>query len=223
MQLITSNSAVLRRGLDESLKVYHCFKANCAEAGIEIEPEKLKKEFESKLSLMTDPALLGSILDRSMEEDEMTLSELPDSRTLDAKGIEELQLAAMETGLESLAAEDAFSTPVYCSPQGTWNIFIRRDHELDLYQMDHDGKISRLKDIVPRRVPLLAPEGEGKKLFIDYLATLNRRDSFLGYSYYLSSLLVYIWGGKLDCEGMQEGIIFYDMDRLDAPTIGAFM
>jgi len=30
-------------------------------------------------------------------------------------------------------------------------------------------------------------------------------------------------GGKLDREGMIEGIIAYDMDRLDAPTIGAFI
>lgn len=200
---------------------------------------------------MADPAFLGSILDRSMEEDEMTLSEFPAFRTLDAKAAEELQLAAMETGLESLAAEDTFSTPVYCDPQGAWSIFVSQDHELDLHQMDHEGRITRLRGIVPRRVPLLVPEGEGKKLFIDYLSLLNRRDSVLGYAYYLiddygyddslsnvyygalatsaldllwrSSLLAYIWGRKLDLEGMREGIIFYDMDRLDAPTIGAFM
>ena len=251
VQLLDDNSASLKRGLEDSREVYRVFKGNCSEAGIEVMPEKLRKEFASKLPMMTDPAFLGSILDRSMEEDEMTLSELPDSRTLDAKAAEELQLAAMETGLESLAAEDTFSTPVYCDPRGTWNMFVSQDRELDLYQMDQEGKISRLRGIVPRRVPLLAPEGEGKKLFTDYLALLNRRDSVLGYAYYLiddygyddslsnvyygalatsaldllwrSSLLAHIWGGKLDREGMKEGIIFYDMDRLDAPTIGAFM
>jgi Fe-S-cluster containining protein len=250
-QLLNDNSAALKRGLEDSREVYRVFKANCYEAGIELEPGKLRREFESKLPLMTDPAFLGSILDRSMEEDEMTLSELPESRTLDAKAVEELQLAAMETGLESLAAEDTFSTPVYCNPQGTWNIFVSQERELDLYQMDREGKITRLRGIVPKRVPLLSPEGEGKKLFTDYLATLNRRDSFLGYAYYLiddygyddplsnvyygalatsaldllwrASLLAHIWGGRLDREGMLEGIIFYDMDRLDAPTIGAFM
>jgi Fe-S-cluster containining protein len=250
-QLLAENSTALKRGLEDSREVYRVFKANCSEAGIELEPGRLRREFESKLPLMTDPTFLGSILDRSMEEDEMTLSELPDSRVLDAKAAEELQLAAMETGLESLAAEDTFSTPVYCNPQGTWNIFVSQEHELDLYQMDQEGKVARLRGIVPRRVPLLAPEGEGKRLFMEYLATLNRRDSFLGYAYYLiddygyddslsnvyygalatsaldllwrSSLLAYIRGGRLDREGMQEGIIFYDMDRLDAPTIGAFM
>jgi Fe-S-cluster containining protein len=251
VQLLADNSLALRRGLDDSREVYRSFKANCAEAGIVVEPEKLRKEFGAKLSLMTDPAFLGSILDRSMEEDEMTLSELPDSRSLDAKGAEELQLAAMETGLESLAAEDTFSAPIYCNPQATWNMFVSQDNELDLYQMDREGKTTRLRGIVPRKVPLLSPEGEGKRLFTDYLATLNRRDSLLGYAYYLiddygyddslsnvyygalatsaldllwrSSLLAYIWGGELDGEGMKEGIIFYDMDRLDAPTIGAFM
>jgi len=251
VQLLADNSAALRRGLDDSREVYRHFKANCGEAGIVIEPEKLRKEFGSKISLMTDPAFLGSILDRSMEEDEMTLSELPDFRILGAKSAEELQLAAMETGLESLAAEDTFSTPIYCSPQGTWNMFVSQDQELDLYRMDRDGKTSRLRGVVPRNVPLLSPEGEGKRLFTEYLATLNRRDSLLGYAYYLiddygyddslsnvyygalatsaldllwrASLLAHIWGGKLDGEGMREGIIFYDMDRLDAPTIGAFM
>ena len=156
----------------------------------------------------------------------MTLSEFPAFRTLDAKAAEELQLAAMETGLESLAAEDTFSTPVYCDPQGAWSIFVSQDHELDLHQMDHEGRITRSRGIVPRRVPLLVPEGEGKKLFIDYLSLLNRRDSVLGHAYYLiddcgyedslsnvyygalatsaldllwrCSLLAYIWARRLD-------------------------
>ncbi|MDD1742991.1 MAG: YkgJ family cysteine cluster protein, partial [Methanomassiliicoccales archaeon] len=96
LQLLNENSMALKRGLEDSRDVYRVFKANCSEAGIEIEPTRLRKEFASKLLLMTDPAFLGSILDRSMEEDEMTLSELPSSRALDARSAEELQLAAME-------------------------------------------------------------------------------------------------------------------------------
>ncbi len=86
---------------------------------------------------------------------------------------------------------------------------------------------------------------------MNYLRVLNSRDSMLGYAYYLvdaygyedpvantyfgmmattaldllwrSSLLAYIQRGGLDKNGVMEGIISYDMDRLDAPTIGAFI
>ena len=33
----------------------------------------------------------------------------------------------------------------------------------------------------------------------------------------------HFFGTGMGAEGMKEAIIFYDMDRLDAPTIGAFV
>jgi hypothetical protein len=38
-----------------------------------------------------------------------------------------------------------------------------------------------------------------------------------------SALVAHVQGRKIDAEGVREGIIYYDMDRLDAPTIGAFL
>jgi hypothetical protein len=38
-----------------------------------------------------------------------------------------------------------------------------------------------------------------------------------------TSLLSAFFPGMKDGERMREGIIFYDMDRLDAPTLGAFI
>jgi hypothetical protein len=98
---------------------------------------------------------------------------------------------------------------------------------------------------------MLSPEGGGVDAFTSYLSTVNRRESMLGYAYYLvddygyedpvantyygamaaaaldllwrSSLVAHLRNGKLDRQGMIEGIIAYDMDRLDAPTIGAFL
>jgi hypothetical protein len=153
--------------------------------------------------------------------------------------------------LESLSSEDPLSSPVYCDPGGKWSVFISSDGELDMFQLLEDGGMERKQGIDPKKVPLLAPEGLGAKLFVDYLNILNRRDSVLGYAYYLlddygyddelpnvyygvlassgldllwrSSLIAYLSGGVLDDKGVREGIIFYDMDRLDAPTIGAFM
>jgi hypothetical protein len=38
-----------------------------------------------------------------------------------------------------------------------------------------------------------------------------------------ASLIAHVNGKKLDGEGVREGIIYYDMDRLDGPSIGAFI
>jgi len=181
----------------------------------------------------------------------MDLGRCPTDLALDHARAEELRQAAMEVSLESLASEDPLSSPVYCDPQGRWNVFISSDGELDMYQLLEDGGMERKRGLDPKRVSLLAPVGPSARMFIDYLRTLNRRDSILGYAYYLlddygyddemsnvyygvlassgldllwrASLIAHLNGGRLDQEGMREGIIFYDMDRLDAPTIGAFM
>jgi hypothetical protein len=131
------------------------------------------------------------------------------------------------------------------------NILLVRNNKVEWKIMDDQGDLQPVRSIDPRQVPLLEPEDGGEEVFIDYLRTLNRRDSMLGYAYYLvddygyedpvantyygamaaaaldllwrSSLIAHLRGGKLDREGMIEGIIAYDMDRLDAPTIGAFI
>jgi hypothetical protein len=117
--------------------------------------------------------------------------------------------------------------------------------------MNDDGGMTPVRSIDPKQVPLLTPEGGGVEVFRAYLGTLNRRDSMFGYACYLvddygyedylantyygtlaaaamdllwrSSLVAHLRGGKLDRQGMIEGIISYDMDRLDAPAIGAFL
>jgi len=38
-----------------------------------------------------------------------------------------------------------------------------------------------------------------------------------------ASMLTHFMGAGTGESGMKEAIIFYDMDRLDAPTIGAFV
>ena len=38
-----------------------------------------------------------------------------------------------------------------------------------------------------------------------------------------ASLLDHFFGTGMGARGIREAIIFYDMDRLDAPTIGAFV
>ncbi|MDR2699033.1 MAG: YkgJ family cysteine cluster protein, partial [Candidatus Methanoplasma sp.] len=84
-----------------------------------------------------------------------------------------------------------------------------------------------------------------------YISILNQRDSFLGNVFSLmdavdyeddmanayygclsttildilwrASMLDHFFGIGMGERGIREAIIFYDMDRLDAPTIGAFV
>ena len=95
------------------------------------------------------------------------------------------------------------------------------------------------------------PDQSGEAVLRDYISVLNGRDSFMGSvfctmdengyeddmtnSYYgcLSvtvmdlmwrmSLLDHFMGTGCGADGMREAIMFFDMDRLDAPAIGAFV
>lgn len=190
---------------------------------------------------------LAHVLDLSAEDDLMSLPDAPGG-AVDAA---ELQRSVMEMGLESLAAEDVFSAPVYCDAKWRWNLFLVKDGGLKWAFLKDDGTLDAAGEVDPAKVKLLTPEGEGREVFLSYMRTLNRRDSMMGYAAYLvddygyedhlsntyygvmattaldllwrSSLVAYLHGGRLDREGMIEGIISYDMDRLDAPTIGAFL
>lgn len=249
--MLEQNKAIVRRTLQESREVYRQFHANCRDAGIDCSAEGPRREFDARLEHMADPAYLGWMLDQSVEDEEASFDREPLEAKLDAARAEELRQAAMDTSLESLASEDPMSSPVYCDPQNRWSIFLSADHELDMYLLRDDGQMERLRGVDPLKVPLMAPEGGGTRLFLDYLRTLNHRDSVLGYAYFLmddygyedemanvyygalsaaaldllwrASLLAQLRGGRLDEDGVREGIIFYDMDRLDAPTIGAFI
>jgi Fe-S-cluster containining protein len=251
LRMLEENSATVRRTLQESKEVYRQFNLNCRDAGIDCTADRLRREVSARIEHMSDPAYLGWMLDQSVEDEEMTFDQEQVGQVLDELRREELRQAAMDTSLESLASEDPMSAPVYCDPQNRWNIFISNDGELDMYLLNEEGEMERVRTISSKQVPLLAPEGQGKKLFMDYLRTLNSRDSVLGYAYYLlddygyedemsnvyygvlsaaaldllwrASLLVHLKGGRLDEAAVREGIIFYDMDRLDAPTIGAFI
>jgi hypothetical protein len=229
--------------------VYEQFRANCADAGLDPAPSALRKALEPKLALASDPLYLGRLLDLSVEDGEMIL---PEGFEAVEKGrMEELRQAAMETSMDSLSSVDPTSSPVYCDEAGRWKVFMSTDQELDLYEMEKDGAMRRVETIKPDSVRLLAPEGDGVKLFVEYLGILNRRDSMLGHAYFLvddlgyedhvsnvyfgamataaldllwrGSLLAHVRHGRLDRAGMMEAIIYYDMDRLDAPTIGAFV
>jgi Fe-S-cluster containining protein len=250
MELIRENEARVKAGLENSRPVYRQFFVNCSEAGLEASPDHLRREAAARLPEMGDLAFLGRMLELSLEDKKMSLAGAA-AGPLDPVRTEELRHAAMETALESLASPDPLSAPVYCDQKGGWLVLRAEGSDLEVYRLAEPGDMERMRSVEPEQVPLLAPEGKGRDVFLDYLRTLNQRDSFLGYAFYLvddynyedelanvyygaiataaldllwrSSLLAHINGGGLDENAVREGIIFYDMDRLDAPTIGSFV
>ncbi len=249
LKLAEENKDRIAKGLLDSREVYEQFRANCADAGLDPEPSRLRRDLEPKLSLAADPLYLGRVLDLSLEDEEMRLPERSDA--VEQGRMDELRQAAMETALDSLASVDPMSSPVYCDPEGKWKMLMSSDGGLDLYEMEKGGSLRRTQTVDPSEIELLAPEGDGVALFAEYLGILNRRDSMLGHAYYLlddlgyddhvqnvyygsiataaldllwrGSLLAHLRKGRLDRAGVMEAIIYYDMDRLDAPTIGAFV
>jgi Fe-S-cluster containining protein len=246
-RMVQDNVDALRETLTETRAVYRDFEANCRDAGIYRPEEALRREVGRRIEMFTELPYLAHVLDLSAEDEEMSMPDAP-AGTLDAA---ELQRSVMEMGLESLAAEDVFSAPVYCDPKWRWNLFLVKGGSMRWAFLNDDGSLDAAGDIDPTKVKLLSPEGEGRSIFLSYLRMLNRRDSMMGYAAYLvddygyedflgntyygvmattaldllwrASLIAYLQGGRLDRAGMIEGIISYDMDRLDAPTIGAFL
>jgi Fe-S-cluster containining protein len=247
-QLVADNIETVRRTLQQSRQVYREFDANCVDAGIYKAPEALRRDVEKHIMDLTDVQYIAKVLDLSSEDEEMAMPPPVGPSEYDRR---ELEASAMETGLESLAADDVYSAPVYCDPVYRWNIFLSKDGKVEWSVLNDDGGLTPVRTIDPRQVKLLEPDEEGRKVFAAYLGTLNRRDSMLGFAYYLiddygyedhvantyygalaaaaldllwrASLVAHIRSGKLDRAGLIEGVIAYDMDRLDAPTIGAFI
>jgi len=248
-KMVAENREALLRALRESRAVYREFEANCADSGIYRAPEGLRRNVAPRIKELSDVQYLAKVLDLSAEEEEMEALPAPlSSPQYDPK---ELKASAAETGLESLSSDDVYSAPVYCDPEGKWNILLSKNGKVEWSVMNDDGSLDPRRTIDPKQVPLLVPEGQGLDVFCSYMSTLNRRDSMYGYACFLvddygyedylsntyygalaaaamdllwrSSLIAHIRGGKLDRQGMIEGIIAYDMDRLDAPAIGAFL
>ena len=246
-RMVHDNLDAIRETLQETRDVYREFEANCRDAGTYRPEEALRREVDRRIEMFAELPYLAHVLDLSAEDEEMSLPDAPGG-PVDAA---ELQRSVMEMGLESLAAEDVFSAPVYCDPNWRWNLFLVKEGGLKWAFLNDDGALEAAREVDPGKVKLLTPEGEGRGIFLSYLRVLNRRDSMMGYAAYLvddygyedypsntyygvmattaldllwrSSLVAHLRGGRLDRAGMIEGIISYDMDRLDAPAIGAFL
>ncbi len=232
----------------ESKKVYEEFYRNCIEAGVMGDPSAIRTSVSVSLSKFTDPYCLGRILDMSQTEDVMSISEVvPDT----SPDIGDLDEAARSAAMESMSSDDPLSVPIYCDEKWNWNMFMADGDSLEWMVMDDDGDLVHKAFASASKIPLKPLEGSGRDVLAQYISLLNRRESFMGSVYsnidsagyedsmsnayygtvavsvidllWRASMLDHFMGTGMGADGIREAIIFYDMDRLDAPAIGAFI
>lgn len=155
-------------------------------------------------------------------------------------------------GTELFDLPDISYLPIYVDEDLTWRIFRLVGDEIVGYVLNEDGRTDEFSRTDPSDVALLPISADGREAFREYLRLANGRDCFVGHAAHLLDLEDYsfsfaqayigalgntavdLWwrssflarqrgAESLDKTGMREGIIFFDMDLLDQPTIGAFL
>jgi len=169
-----------------------------------------------------------------------------------AEPADDLDQLARESNYEQFDIDDVAKLPVYVDDRFGWNLIQSRNGKINWMALDEDGSLRVQKSLDPKEVALLPTDRDGLAAFADYARVLIARDAFLGSVYnvcnlhkyqhdlmtvYLgvlgTSLLDLWWRASLlgkilnrpriDRWLALEGVRAYDMDSLDAPTIGAFI
>ncbi len=159
---------------------------------------------------------------------------------------------AMIDGVELFDLDDLSLLPVYIDEWLQWRIFQLRGKEVVGLELDEGGGTRETSRTDPASVQLLPLAADGRRAFQDYLRLVNRRDCFFGHAAHLCDLEGYdynfaqvyvgaiannaldLWwrasflAGLADVETLgtkeiREGVVFFDMDLMDLPTIGAFI
>lgn len=159
---------------------------------------------------------------------------------------------AMIDGVELFDLDDLSLLPVYIDEALQWRIFQLRGKDIVGLDLGENGKTVETSRTDPSSVQLLPLAEGGRRAFKEYLRLVNRRDCFLGHAAHLCDLESYeynfaqvyvgamannaldLWWrasflaglrglDQLGARELREGIVFFDMDLLDLPTIGAFI
>lgn len=166
--------------------------------------------------------------------------------------VADIQERALMDGTELFDLPDLSLLPIYIDEGMVWKIFELKEKRIVGYVLAEDGTTDEFVRIDPNEVELLPFEEQGRRLLGEYLSTINSRDCFLGHAAYLcdmddyefnfaqaylgamannaldlwwrSSFLAGLDGREeLGAKEIRNGIVFFDMDLLDLPTIGAFI
>lgn len=159
---------------------------------------------------------------------------------------------ALIDGTEVFDLPDLSLLPIYIDDKNRWKIFRLVGMEIVGYELSEDGSTTESSRTNPSDIELMPISPSGKTAFKEYMALVNARDCFLGHAAYLCDMDGYeynfaqvylgalannaidLWwrasflarlAGRTDLgpEEVREGVIFFDMDLLDLPTVGAFI
>jgi len=247
-KIVKNADARIRKAVPEASAVYDEFFSNCEEAGVMGDPASIRASVAEDVDLFTQPESLASILSVAEADPPADLRTALRSGKCDMR---ELKDVARDTALESMESDDPMSVPVYSAQDFSWNVFMADGNKLEWSVLDDRGDIRHKAFANVGDIEFRAPDEAGRQILCDYVEVLNNRDSFMGsvfstmdwngYSDHMAntyygclamsvldlmwraSMLDMFFGTGLGAEGMKEAIMFYDMDRLDAPAIGAFV
>lgn len=159
---------------------------------------------------------------------------------------------AIMDGTELFDLEELSHLPVYAGKDLGWSIFKLTGGEIVGHRLEEDGRTVETSRTAPSDVELLPVDAAGRDAMTKYLRLMNTRDCFMGHAAHLcddedyefnfgqvymgamatntldlwwrASFLARLAGREvLGADEVREGVIFFDMDLLDLPTIGAFI
>ena len=169
-----------------------------------------------------------------------------------SEAVADLQERALMDGTELFDLPDLSLLPIYIDEKLAWRLFELKGDRIIGYLLGEDGSTKEFARIDPNDVELKPMDARGRAQLTDYVKTINSRDCFLGHAAYLcdtddyefnfaqvylgavannaldlwwrSSFLAKLDGReRLGAREIRNGIVFFDMDLLDLPTIGAFI
>ncbi len=164
----------------------------------------------------------------------------------------DVEQRAIMDGTDLFDLEELSHLPVYAGKDLRWNIFKLIGGEIVGHRLEEDGRITETSRTAPSDVEPMPMDASGREAMTRYLRLVNSRDCFVGHAAHLlddegysfnfgqvyigamatnaldlwwrASFLARLAGkDSLGADEVREGVIFFDMDLLDLPTIGAFI
>jgi len=182
----------------------------------------------------------------SMPEDEVA------EHVLTTGPAKDLEIVARDSNYEQFNLSEIAKLPVYVDEKFNWNLIQSKDGEINWMVLEEDGTVTPTVSIDPAEIGLLRRDDDALRIFSDYAKILISRDAFLGNAYnvcdmhdyrhdlvtvylgVLGTTMLDLWwrtsllgkvykAKKIDGWLAREGVKAFDMDCLDAPTLGAFI
>ena len=247
-ELAKRSDGRLKDALKEATAVYKEFFQICEDAGVMTDRSVLRTSVRNNIDKFIDIPYLTNVMNASLEEPAVDLDSITAEGITD---MEDLNAAARDAAMDSMRSSDPLNVPVYCDGKWNWNLFMVKKDRVEWNVLDDDGDLNVKGYVDPNEIVLPVLDNGAKTVLKNYILTLNQRDSMMGFAFHTMDSLNYeddmtnVYYGSLSVavidlmwrssllnrfmntgsgeNGMREAIIFYDMDRLDAPTIGAFV